>query len=305
MNIYGTNSMVVLPEMGFALDTIEMSLEAANYSGTTERTFEVGYLADDMDTSTFTVVESITLSSAEYTEFNISFADINNTTGRYIAIRGIQTGTTWADFNVRNVQVKLREPIAYLPSNETESNCVVFYMADTVNHEGTYAGNVNMTQTIYPAERGKVLHLTGILDCENGYDYLTVYEGVGTNGNVLYYGTGYDANIDIKSSSYDWVNNGAMTIVFTSDVDNADQYLGFKLLAECVCPAVAPEREWVVDTNTAFSWVNGRTYTNNVPVAAQPEKSWSEEYMEQNVGGCDSVYHTLQLTVHPTYTLPT
>ncbi len=303
MEIYGTKSMVVLPEMAFALDTIEMSLEAANYSGTTERSFQVGYLADGTDTTTFTAVQTITLNSPEYNTFNISFADINNTTGRYIAIRGLQTGTTWADFYVKNVQVKLREPIAYLPSNETESNCVVFYMADTVNHENTYAGNVNMTQTIYPGEPGKVLHLTGMVDCEYGYDYLTIYEGVGTNGTILYSGTGYDDNIDIKTNSYDWVNKGAMTIVFTSDVDNADQYLGFKLLALCECPTAAPQRDWVVDTNTAFAWVNGRTYTNNVTIANQPDKTWNEEFMEKNLGQCDSVYHTLNLTIHPTYNL--
>ena len=303
INIYGAHSMVILPEMGFALDTIEMSFEAANYSGTTERSFQIGYLADGLDTTSFTAVETITLNSASYNQYNVSFADINNTTGRYIAIRGIQTGTTWADFNVRNVQVKLREPIAYLPSNETESNCVVFYMADTVNHEGTYAGNVNMTQIIYPGEPGKVLHLTGIMDCEYGYDFLTIYEGVGTNGTILFQGTGYNDNIDIMTDSYDWVNKGAMTIVFTSDVDNSDQYLGFKLLAQCECPSIAPQREWTVDTNTAFTWVNGRTYTNNVTVANQPDKSWSEEYMEKNVGGCDSVYHTLQLNIHPTYNL--
>ena len=303
INIYSAHSMVILPEMGFALDTIEMSLEAANYSGTTERSFQVGYLANGMDTTSFTAVETITLNSASYNEYNISFADINNTTGRYIAIRGLQTGTTWADFYVKNVQVKLREPIAYLPSNETESNCVVFYMADTVNHENTYAGNVNMTQTIYPGEPGKVLHLTGMVDCEYGYDYLTIYEGVGTNGTILYSGTGYDDNIDIKTNSYDWVNKGAMTIVFTSDVDNADQYLGFKLLALCECPTAAPQRDWVVDTNTAFAWVNGRTYTNNVTIANQPDKTWNEEFMEKNLGQCDSVYHTLNLTIHPTYNL--
>ena len=303
VNIYGANSMVLLPQMGFALDTIEMSLEAANYSGTTERSFQVGYLADGTDTTTFTAVETITLNSTTYNEFNISFADINNTTGRYIAIRGIQTGTTWADFYVKNVQVKLREPIVYMPSSETESHCMVFYMADTVNHEGTYAGNVNMTQTIYPGEPGKVLHLTGMMDCEYGYDYLTIYEGVGTNGTVLYTGTGYDDNIDIKTDSYDWVNKGAMTIVFTSDVDNADQYLGFKLLAQCECPVTAPQHDWVVDTNTAFAWVNGRTYVNNVTTASQPDKTWNEEFMEKNVGQCDSVYHTLDLTIHPTYNL--
>ena len=303
MNLYSTNSMVILPQMGFTLDTIEMSLEAANYSGTTERSFQVGYLTDVADTTTFTAVETITLNSATYNEFNISFADINNTTARYIAIRGLQTGTTWADINIKNVQLKLRERIIYMPNNETNSNCMVFYMADTVNHEGTYAGNVNMTQTIYPGEAGKVLHLTGMMDCEYGYDYLTIYEGVGTNGTVLYNGTGYDANIDIKTDSYDWVNKGAMTIVFTTDVDNANPYLGFKLLAQCECPVTAPQRDWVVDTNAAFTWVNGRTYTNNVTVANQPDKSWSEEFMEKNVGGCDSVYHTLALTVHPTYTL--
>ena len=304
MNIWGANSMVILPEMDFALDTIEMSLEAANYGGSDNRPFEIGYLADGMDTTTFVAVEAITLNSTTYNEYNVSFAGIENTTGRYIAIRGRQNeNDSWADFNIRNVQVKLREPIVYLPSNETEASCMVFYMADTVGREATYAGNVNMTQTIYPAEPGKVLHLTGMMDCEYGYDYLTIYEGVGTNGNVLYSGTGYDANIDVKTDSYDWVNNGAMTIVFTTDLDNADPYLGFKLLAQCECPVTAPQRDWVVDTNTSFAWVNGRTYTNNVTVANQPDKSWNEEYMVKNAGQCDSVYSTLTLTVHPTYTL--
>ena len=303
MNIYSTKSMVVLPEMGFALDTIEMSLEAANYSGTTERSFQVGYLADGTDTSSFVAVETITLNSTVYNEYSISFADINNTTGRFIAIRGLQTGSTWADFYVRNVQLKLRESVIYLPNNEDNRHCMVFYHADTIGNGETYAGNVNMTQTIYPAEAGKILHLTGTMDCEYGYDYLTIYEGVGTNGTVLYRGTGYDANIDVKTDSYDWVNKGAMTIVFTTDVDNSELFEGFKLLAQCECPVTAPQHDWTVDTNTAFAWVNGRTYTNNVTVAAQPDKTWSEEFMESNVGGCDSVYHTLQLTIHPTYTL--
>ncbi|MCR5423906.1 MAG: fibronectin type III domain-containing protein [Bacteroidales bacterium] len=303
MNIYSANSMVILPEMGFALDTIEMSLEAANYSGTDDRIFQVGYLTDAADTTTFTAVETITTNSTTFNEYNVSFAGITDLTARHIAIRGQQNGSSWADFYIKNVQVKLREPIVYLPSDETERNCTVFYLADTVNNEGTYAGNVNMTQTIYPGEAGKVLHVTGKMDCEYGYDYLTIYEGVGTTGNVLYSGTGYDENIDVKSTSYDWVNNGAMTIVFTTDIDNSDQYLGFKLLAQCECPDSVTQRDWVVDTNAAFTWVNGRTYSNNVTVSNQPDKSWSEVYMEKNVGQCDSVYQTLELTVHPTYTL--
>lgn len=313
VNIYSNNSMVILPEMGFALDTIEMSIEAANYSGTTERSFQVGYLANVADTSTFTAVETITLNTASYNLFEISFAGITNDTARHIAIRGLMTGTTWADFNVDNVIVKLREKTNLLAdAGQTIAVCNEFVMPDTTNG-GSYHNELNSTWVVRPAEAGKVAHLTGSYDLENGYDFLNVYRGAAVSANLLgrFTGTG---DIDFVTESNLWADSGYFTLVMTSDADNAFDYQGFKLLVSCECPQPAadiiPE---TVEANGTYTWRNGETYTNNIvrsgltydATAGTTEADLIKdvEYTYTNVAGCDSVSYSLALTLHPTYNL--
>ena len=132
---------------------------------------------------------------------------------------------------------------------------------------GDYNPNCDFTLVLYPSNPDAKMSLTGTITTESGYDYLYVYDGVGTAGTVLFQNSGNKA-VNVLSSI------GPLTLRFTSDY--AYQYAGFELAAMCVT-CFPPTDVTVTDVTTTSATV-----------------SWSGDASEYGVYviGSDTTYYT-------------
>ncbi|MBR4919151.1 MAG: gliding motility-associated C-terminal domain-containing protein [Bacteroidales bacterium] len=88
---------------------------------------------------------------------------------------------------------------------------------------------------IYPATTGEMMSITsGNYNVENGWDYVYVYNGVGTGGALLATLTG-SGSVTTPINSSD--PSGALTIRFDSD-GSVCSYAGFALRVQCMSPTV-------------------------------------------------------------------
>lgn len=305
------DQIAILPEFGFGLDTVDISLYGRFYN--VNSSIQIGVMSDPTDAETFELVETLNAPSTGYNTQRAYDVSLKNYTGsgHFIAFKVAKPASGYNGFYMDDLTVKLREKVNVIADNGGTLNvCNEFMMPDTSN--GGYHNNVNATYVIRTGENGKVAHVIGNYDLEYGYDFLRLYRG-GVNANNLvavYTGNG---SIDYMTNSYNWVDSGYVTLVFTTDGDNAMSYDGFKLLVQCECPQADTDAFVPVEANGSYTW-NGVTYNNNivrtglsynaadVPMA-DPDLYREQVYTYVNVAGCDSVTKTLQLTLHPTYNL--
>ena len=295
----------ILPQFGFDLDTVVVGFYARESTTTTTYvgTVEVGVMTDPEDATTFVAVDTVLPTTTSYNYFEVNFKDYAGT-GRYIALRAPKPTTGYNVVYLDDLTVKLREKVNVLPNNGgTIVACNEFVMPDTTN--GTYAGNLNATYVVRPAQAGYVARLQGDYDLENGYDFLNIYRGAANANNLIgrYTGTG---SIDEMTHSELWQDSGYFTLVLTSDMDNAFNNTGFKFLVTCEQPyANMTPIEDVVEANGTYTWTagNGQTYTNHSTLEAAPDHTEDITFPVVNVAGFDSVYRHLDLIVHPTYEL--
>ena len=110
--------------------------------------------------------------------------------------------------------------------SDTMTTCgVIIY--DNGGPNGNYTNSCNFTLVLYPENPDAVLALIGTSNTEgSNWDYLRVYDGVGTNGTELGYYSGQNLTVNILSQS------GPLTLVFHSDGSNV--YSGIAVTATCV-----------------------------------------------------------------------
>ena len=102
---------------------------------------------------------------------------------------------------------------------------------DNGGANGDYSNYCNSTLVLYPANPGDMMMITGTNSSEPNtysggcYDYLQIYDGVGTSGTQLVNSCGTDQTIRAISTT------GPLTIYFYSDGSNVES--GFALLAQC------------------------------------------------------------------------
>lgn len=311
----------ILPELGFTPNTLlfDQPLVVGFYARESSTTstyvgnIEVGVMTDPTDASTFVAVESVQPTTTSYEYFQVDMSSYEGT-GRYIALKAVKPTTGYNIVYVDDLTVKFLEKVNALDDNgETIVACNEYIMPDTTN--GGYHGGLNATYVVRPAEAGKVAHLTGSYNLENGYDYLNVYRGAANANNLVGRYTG-DGTIDYVTNSNLWADSGYFTLVLTTDADNAfSDMFGFKLLVNCECPQ--PAADVIAETqeaNGTYTWRNGETYTNNIVRTGltydatamgivETDLLKEVNYTYTNVAGCDSVSYSLNLTVHPTYNL--
>ncbi|MDR0970207.1 MAG: carboxypeptidase regulatory-like domain-containing protein [Lentimicrobiaceae bacterium] len=128
--------------------------------------------------------------------------------------------------------------------------------------EDLYSDNCSATMIVNPDSRSSMIHLEGSYETESDYDYLTIYDGVGTSGTVLGHYSG-GGTVSLTSTV------GALTIKFTSD--QSIQNEGFALEVSCVNPAhtahvtgtvVSKENTSLAVSNALVSFGNSYTKTN-------------------------------------------
>ena len=90
---------------------------------------------------------------------------------------------------------------------------------------GSYSTNCNSTLVIYPANEGEMMMLSGTASMESGWDYLYIYDGVGTSNQLAQF-SGENLTVNVISTV------GPLTLKYTSD--GSVVKTGFALLAQCV-----------------------------------------------------------------------
>ena len=91
---------------------------------------------------------------------------------------------------------------------------------------GNYSSNCQSTLVILPGNSGGAVVIGGTSYTESSYDYLTIYAGVGTNGEQLWSDYGVSA-----TQTFGPFTGDAFTVVFHSD--NTVQYSGFQINVAC------------------------------------------------------------------------
>ena len=296
----------ILPEFGFNLDTVVVGFYARESSSTATYVGKivVGVMTNPEDAATFVAVDSVLPTTLNYEYFEVNFSEYAGN-GRYIALKAPKPTTGYNVVYLDDLTVKLREKVNTLPNNGgAVVACNEFVMPDTV--DGNYAGGLNATYVVRPAEAGKVAHITGSYDLEYGYDYLYVYRGEGANKVIVDTLTGAGEFDFVDTTSNDWTTNGVVTLVLKTDADNALNYTGFKFLVSCECPVYKYDMPVEnIEALGSYTWTagNGQTYEKHATVDNVPDLVETVDYTFYNVAGCDSVYRHLSLTVHPDYTL--
>lgn len=166
----------------------------------------------------------------------------------------------------------------------------------------SYSNNANNTLIVRSASNDSVLVISGTLNCESNYDYLYIYDGIGTSGQQLFYGSG-SANIGPFTSQ-----SGAFTIVFTSDVSMS--YAGYELFARCIyipCPEPYNIALDSIGTDWAsISWQqNGNAYGWVVEYDTMPFTPGTSTAMGQEIVYDSSIFiqyldsaHTYYMSIH-------
>ena len=109
--------------------------------------------------------------------------------------------------------------------SDTLTTCgMIIY--DNGGPDGNYGSYCDFTLVLYPENPNAVLYLSGTSNTENNYDYMYVYDGVGTSGTQLGYFTGQNQTVNVMSQS------GPLTLVFHSD--GSVFYSGIAVTATCV-----------------------------------------------------------------------
>lgn len=98
---------------------------------------------------------------------------------------------------------------------------------------GNYSNNANGFTVLTPSTPGNAIQLSGTMNTEATWDFVRVYDGVGTGGTLLWSGSGALAIPTLTSSS------GSLTVQFTSD--GSFVLSGFQITWVCIpqAPTIA------------------------------------------------------------------
>ena len=126
---------------------------------------------------------------------------------------------------------------------------------DHAGSAGNYVSDANGYSVINSATAGYMVQLSGNITTELNYDFVKIYNGVGTGGTLLYQGSGTESIGTITSTS------GPLTVQFTSDEIIVNT--GFALSITCVPPCVPTGDQTAYG---ASSWI-GYVYDAATPGA--------------------------------------
>ena len=140
-----------------------------------------------------------------------------------------------------------------------------------------YANYCNGTLIIYPETEGSLVSVSGYYDVEEDYDFLRIYDGVGTNGVLLGEFTGIGYVHDLVAT------NGPLTIRFTSD--NAMQSSGFELLVSCVscAPPVNVTVSELNSTSAELTWSDNGAASWMVEYKGETDTAWETQVVTDTV----------------------
>ena len=268
------------------------------------------------NTATFTWTESGTATAWEIEYGPAGFVHGNGTTVQVTTnpytVTGLTASTTY-DFYVRAIcsatdQSVWEGPVSVTPGSYnmpvTGSNTVTtcnMVIYDDGGPNGDYSTNCNSTLTINPATPGAVIVLTGTCSVEEDYDYLYVYDGTSTSGNLLATYNNLNQTVNCTSTT------GSLTLYFTSD--GSVVYPGFALTATCsggsaiVDPTVTTQAADNIGTTSAT--LHGTVTAGSETITAQGfewKTTTGGSYTAVNVAGTTMTHNLTGLTPNTGYT---
>ena len=107
------NQIAVFPEMNADVRTLQLSFYARLGSGTNQP-LSVGVMTDPEDVTTFVKIEDVTVASAEYAQYTVTFSGYEGD-GRYIALK-CERGNTYNQIYVDDVNVETSN-VCFAPEN--------------------------------------------------------------------------------------------------------------------------------------------------------------------------------------------
>ena len=129
-----------------------------------------------------------------------------------------------------------REHLMVVTGSDTLHNACGYIIYDDGGPDGDYSNSSNSTLVLYPTD-GMYITAFGTCHFESAYwDWLKIYEGVGTTGALLWAWTGSGTGTGTIPQIYS--EQGPVTLQFHSD--GSGQYAGFELNVGCYtnsCPA--------------------------------------------------------------------
>ena len=106
---------------------------------------------------------------------------------------------------------------------------------DNGGPSGSYASNCQSTLVILPSSNDREVYISGTSYTEGSYDYLTIYDGVGTSGTVLFCDNTSGQSTTLSFGPF---TGTAFTVVFHSD--GSVTYDGFQINVGCLAAANCP-----------------------------------------------------------------
>ena len=145
-------------------------------------------------------------------------------------------------------------------SNDTLYSCGLL-ITDDGGIEGSYSNNQNTTLVLYPSVAGQMLVIEGSSQTEGSWDYLQIYRGAGTSGELLFVDNTSGDNSTHTFGPFS--NNGPMTIYFHAD--GSTVYAGFQIRVSCMdaptCDDIAGIAVRNITSDSAELFINDTSMT--------------------------------------------
>ena len=109
-------------------------------------------------------------------------------------------------------------------------------LLDSGGSAGNYSDSEDRSVIIKPGTAGNFVQIDGSITAEGGYDYLTIYDGEGTTGTVLWGGAPHGSGTACSTFAVPTVvsSTGSLTVRFRSD--GSSNCSGFNLNINCLAP---------------------------------------------------------------------
>ena len=155
-----------------------------------------------------------------------TFSLTNLADGQYTAYIRTDCGTdtsVWVSTNF-NVGVTIMNMATSGTNTLTTCNAIIY---DDGGPNGQYSNSCQSTLIIQPATAGDWVSISGSSYTESTYDYLTIYDGTGTTGEMLWTDNGIDALTNFGPFASETI-----TVVFHSD--GSVMRDGFQINVSCI-----------------------------------------------------------------------
>ena len=205
---------------------------------------------------------------------------VTGVSGDSVTIQNLTSGEIY-DFYIRTVcgweYSEWRGPISAVPGLYTIPSTGMdsvrgcnLIICDDGGFNNPYSSSASGYMVVYPGSQDSLIAIVGgTIDLENSYDYVKIYDGVGTVGTPILQITGTNTITDTIVST-----SGSFTIQLTSDYYQSNDD-GIMLKLACVgrpdCPEVVDLAASNVSARSALLSWNYLTNAQNTPTSYQVE----------------------------------